>query len=267
MPKLRTDDGIDLNYQLDDFRDPWITDPGDTIVMSHGFARSMSWWAQWVPALSRKYRVLRYDVRGCGESSVPPEGDTWSAEQLAKDALDLMDHLGIEKAHWIGFESGGVWGMVFASTYTDRIKSLTVCNTPLRIGQSGGIYGTVAKTIEKVGLKQWLIDTLPGRMDLSLADPKMLEWHLAEHGETPTHVALSIVGIIENLDLSESLPKIQVPTLILVGDRSRGAPLDEQSSMQKKIPNARLVVFPNISAGIHLLIPDRCVEEVLRFLE
>ena len=266
MPKMRTDDGVELSYRVDDFRDPWAVDSGDTILMAHGFGRTMKWWTQWVPALSRKYRVVRYDGRGCGESSVPPQGATWSAERLCMDALDLLDHLGIEKVHWVGFESGGTWGMGFAASYPDRIRSLTLCSTPYFSGQRRGPT-RASEVMQEVGFSQWLADTYSARMDLSLADPKLVDWHLAEHSKTPTEVAVAITRVAEDLDVSQWLPKIKVPTLMMVGDRCAPCPLDAQSSMQKQIPSARLVVFPNIGPGIHLLIPDLCVRELLAFLK
>ena len=263
MPKMTTDDGIEIHYHVDDFRDPWASDPGDTILMSHGFCRGMKWWTQWVPALARKYRVVRYDIRGCGQSDVPPEGAVWSADRLARDPLNLVDYLGIEKFHWVGFESGGLWGVVFATTYPDRVKSLTMCGTPY--ARIGGLSGT-SETINRVGLKQWLVDSTPSQLDVSAAAPGLVEWHIAEHSKTPTQVAVSTMRAVEALDITDMLPKISVPTLIMVGDRSTRRPLDEQSAMQQRIPNARLVVFPNIGSGIHLLIPDRCTEELIRFL-
>ena len=271
MPKMRTDDGVELNYHIDDFRDPWITEPGDTILMCHGFAKSMKFWVQWVPALSRKYTVVRYDIRGCGESSVPPEGATWSAERLARDVVNLIDNLAIEKVHWIGFESGGVWGMVFASTYPDRIKSLTLCNSPLLLGEgtilSRGEPIRGSEALEKVGFRQWLVDTRSVRFDLSSVDPKLMEWHISEQSKTTIQVAQSIRRIARSVDISGALPSINVPTLIMVGDRSPPSPLAGQISMQKQIPNARLMVFPSIGSNIQLLIPDRCLDEVLGFLE
>ena len=266
MPKMRTDDGVEIHYHVHDFRDPWITDPGDTILLSHGFSRSMKWWNQWVPGLSRKYRVVRYDVRGCGESSVPAEGAIWSPERLARDALNLIDHLSIDKVHWVGFESGGIWGTVFAATYSDRIKSLTVANTPLAAGEPL-TTGYTSELINEKGLRQWLIDTNANRMDLSIADAQLMEWHLAEQSKTSTAVAASIMGILETLDLSSRYFRVLVPTLIMVGDSNPVRSLESQRSMQQRIPNARLVVFPSIGAGFHLLMPDRCVEELLRFLE
>ena len=276
MPKAKMDDGIEINYRIDDFVDPWIEEKEkQTILMHHGFARSMKWWIQWVPALSRKYRVLRYDCRGCGESSVPPEGAEWSGERLIKDPIELMDQLGIDKIHWVGFESGGIFGILFAVTYPDRIKSLTLPNTPTKLPR--GDYPEAKETyaqkhsdpaaaLEDVGLRQWLTDSMSNRMDLSKADPNMIEWHINEHSKTPKQVAISIMRIAQVADVSEALSEIKVPTLLLVGDRSPICPLEQQRFMENRIPNAKLVVFEDIGQGIHLLLPERCTDEMLKFL-
>ncbi len=270
------DDGVEINYQIDDLMDPWIEEKDkDTIFMHHGFARNMKWWIQWVPALSRKYRVLRYDCRGCGESSIPPAGAEWSAKRFIKDVLNLIDHLGIKKIHWVGFESGGLLGYLFAVTYPDRIKSLTLPNTPIKLpdksrpearetyaqGQSDP-----ATAIEKLGLREWLKRSYSNRMDLSKADPKMLEWHLNEHSKTPTPVAANIMRFVQVADVTEILPQVKVPVLLMVGDRSPLCTLDMQRFIQQKLPNAKLVVFEGVGQGIHMLMPERCTEEMLKFL-
>ena len=276
MPKEKMDDGVELNYRIDDFIDPWIEeDEKDTILMHHGFARSMKWWIQWVPALSRKYRVLRYDCRGCGESSIPPEGSEWSAQRLVKDALVLIDQLGIRKIHWVGFESGGIFGIVFALTYPDRIKSLILPNTPTSLPkennpQAKQTYAQEqqdpATAIERLGLREWLRRSFSNRMDLSKADPKMLEWHLNEHSKTTQNVAVSLMRFVQVADVSERLKDIKVPTLLMVGDKSPICPLDQQRFMEKRIPNSKLVIFEGYGQGIHMLIPERCTDEVMTFL-
>lgn len=277
MPKAKMDDGVEIHYRLDDFMDPWVEEKDkDTILMHHGMGRNMKWWIQWVPALSRKYRVLRYDCRGCGESSIPPEGAEWSGKRLIKDALGLMDHLGIQKVHWVGFESGGLLGILFAVTYPHRIKSLTLPNTPFKLPDKSRPeasqayaqdYSDPATAIEKLGYREWLRRSFGNRMDLSKADPKMLEWHLNEHSKTPTQVAANIMRVVQVSEVSKRLSEVRVPTLLLVGDRSPLCPLDQQRMMEKQIPNAKLVVFEGIGQGITLLMPDRCIEEMLKFLQ
>ncbi len=272
MPKMQTDDGIELHYHVDDFRDPWISDPGETILMCHGFSRSMKWWTQWVPALSRKYRVVRLDVRGCGHSAAPPKDAEWSAHRLAQDALNLMDHLGIQKVHWVGFESGGMWGYVFANDHPDRIISLTVLNTPSVVAGRAVTFLTKegftgSEAIEKTGLRQWLIDTFDVNMDMTLAPASLREWHIDEQAKTPHEVAFGISRILETLNIPDMYAKVKVPTLIMVGDKAFNCPVEEQRVVENLLPNGRMVVFPQISAGAQLLIPDRCTDEVIHFLE
>jgi pimeloyl-ACP methyl ester carboxylesterase len=272
MPKMRTEDGVDIHYHVDDFRDPWRADPQDVIVMAHGFCRNMKWWTQWVPALSRKYRLVRYDVRGCGESSAPPEGATWTGDRVARDALDLIDHLGIQKVHWLGFESGGVWGELFAINHPDRIRSLTVLNSPvtgtgrriatLRLGDV-----KASDRLAEVGLREYLTEGFAWQLKEFSLDPRMVEWHIDQQAKTPQHVAIGITIIFDTADLSASYSKIQVPTLIMIGDKAKNCPLEEQAALARTIPDARLVVLPNSAAAFWLIIPDRASEEVLRFLE
>ena len=119
-----------------------------------------------------------------------------------------------------------------------------------------------------MGLRQWLINTWPNRMDMDLADPKMLEWHLDEHSKTPHEVAVGLHYIVQTADVSGALSKIQAPTLLMTGDKSANSPLDDQLYVKSQLGNCKgLVVFPNIAAGIQLHIPDQCVEATLRFIE
>lgn len=263
MPKMRTDDGVELNYHVDDFRDPWNADPQDVILMSHGASRDMRWWAQCVPALARKFRVVRYDIRGHGGSSVPPEGSEWSPQRFSRDALNLVDHLGIDKIHWLGFESGGIWGMVFAGTYRDRIRSLITCNAPAPFHEFH-FERMIAKTKE-VGFAGYLAETRPNPLP-EWASPEQFEWDLAERSKIPNEVAENILIVADTLDLPGVLAGIEVPTLVMVGDRFMQAPVDEQWAMVQQIANARLVVFPNVGIGVQQMMPDRCTDEVLRFL-
>ncbi len=67
--------------------------------------------------------------------------------------------------------------------------------------------------------------------------------------------------------MTDMLPAIGTPTLIMVGDRAIGRPLASQADMRERFPDAQLVVFPGIGAGIHLLRVDECVDQVLRFID
>src|SRR5712691_3752676 len=94
--KVRLQDGAELFYTIDDFTDPW-TQP-ETVVLHHGMAKNHKLWYAWVPILAQRYRVVRFDMRGMGQSSVPAPVYPWSLENFAKDLLDILDPLALPRA-------------------------------------------------------------------------------------------------------------------------------------------------------------------------
>src|SRR5436853_122034 len=110
MPRAKVN-GFRMHYVLDDFTDPWL--PHETVLMHHGFMRSYRWFYGWVPTIARHYRVVRPDARGHGASEAPGWDFEWSLEGLADDVLGLIDHLGLEKVHYIGESFGGLVGATF----------------------------------------------------------------------------------------------------------------------------------------------------------
>ncbi|MDP6131254.1 MAG: alpha/beta fold hydrolase, partial [Dehalococcoidia bacterium] len=113
--KVRLDDGAELFYKVDDFTDPW-TAP-ETVVLHHGMAKSHKLWFAWIPIIARYYRVVRLDMRGMGQSSVPPPDYPWSLDNFADDLLGFLDKLGLEKVHLIGETVGGSISMRFATLH------------------------------------------------------------------------------------------------------------------------------------------------------
>jgi pimeloyl-ACP methyl ester carboxylesterase len=271
MTTVSTDDGIKLSYRLDDFTPPWIEDKDkETVFMHHGFARNMKWWTLMVPRLSIKYRVLRLDARGCGESRVRQKGVTWSAERLLKDVVSLLGYLGIEKIHWVGESSGGMVGLLFVANHSDRIKSLTLINTPLKFPDEMARtyaqgYSDPATAIETLGFKEWVAHTMGRRIDRS-GMGQVTNWFRLEQSKTPTQVAAAFMRIFQSVDFTDKLSEIKVPTLFLMGERNLNVPSEQLSLMRQQMPDLKIVVFKDAGSGIVLLQPERCTEELLNFL-
>ena len=122
MPMLQRKNGPALHYEVDDFTDPWKNAP--YIMLQHGYARSTKFWRAWVPYLSRFYKVIRMDLRGLGQSSKEFDLTTgYNLKALLDDLTDLLDHLGVETAHYCGEVSAGTLGMAFAAERADRVRS------------------------------------------------------------------------------------------------------------------------------------------------
>ena len=111
--RVRLDDGAELFYTIDDFTDPW-TQP-ETVVLHHGMAKNHKLWYAWVPRLAQHYRVVRFAMRGMGQSSVPAPGYLWSLENFARDLLGLLDQLGLSRVHLIGETVGGSIAMLLGA--------------------------------------------------------------------------------------------------------------------------------------------------------
>lgn len=270
MPTFATDDGVDIHYHVDDFRDPWIEDEPETIVLHHGFIRSMRLWQQWVPALARRYRVVRFDVRGCGGSSVPPPEGDWSPARLVKDVRGLLNHLDLDRVHFVGHLSGALVGQLFAVTNPDRLRSLTlvagppVVNTEIRELYALGEEDSLA-SMERFGLSEWLRRTNAARFDAT-TDPRIVEWHLRQQEATPFHVAYRMHQAFRGVDMRDRLAEIAAPVLMIVPRGAPGTPPEQQAEMRAAIPNARLVILEGRGSDLCLTQADRCVDETLDFL-
>ena len=100
-----TTDRTRLAYYVDDFTDPW-TQP-ETVLLLHAAMGNSRRWFKWVPKLARQYRVVRMDLRGHGASQVPAPEQEFSLALLVRDALELLDLLGVKSAHVVGNSAGG----------------------------------------------------------------------------------------------------------------------------------------------------------------
>ena len=104
--------------------------PALLFINSIGTTRDL--WQQQVPALVGTYRIIRYDARGHGSSSVPP--GAYTIEQLGRDALAILDAEDARQAHVCGISLGGLTGLWLAIHAPDRVASLIVANSAARIG-------------------------------------------------------------------------------------------------------------------------------------
>jgi len=280
MPRVIMDDGAEINYFLDDFTNPW-DEQDETILIHPGSGENSRFYVPLAYALSRKYRVLRLDARGRGESTVPlvelpsseKKRDTASnGDRYIQDALCLIDHLNIRQVHWFGVASGGVLGVIFATSYPNRVKSLILCNSPSRLPDSLKVSWSlgekdVATAIEKLGTSEWerRTNVALGVIGSSGADTKFKAWAITQRQKIPTDAYSSFYRWLERFDIFDRLGGINVPTLILASEQNLVASLEEQYIIHRKIPNSKIIVFKEPS--IHITLPDYCADVVIRFIK
>ena len=260
--KVRLDDGAELFYRVDDFTEPWAE--RETVVLHHGMAKNHKLWFAWVPMLARHYRVVRFDMRGMGQSSTPKPGYPWSVDNFAGDLLEFLDKLELAKVHLIGETVGGSIAMRFATLHQERLLSLTACTSPTSFQDPH--HQESADLIDREGVASWVESTITRRLDPDLVPPAHIRWYAEQMSATPAHV---VSGFQRNAsgDLRPLLPNVQTPTLILAAASLREEVLGDFRGAADLFPNGRLVVFPGVSGFVQHILPVPCARVWLEFVQ
>src|SRR5918995_6992092 len=117
---------VELNHVLEGPEDAPV------LVMANSLGTTLRMWDEGAPALRERFRLLRCDHRGHGGSPVLP--GPYTIEDLGRDALALLDGLGIERFSWCGLSIGGMVGMWLASEAPERVEGLVLCCTSALLG-------------------------------------------------------------------------------------------------------------------------------------
>lgn len=235
MPTIDAD-GAAIRYEIDGPEGaPWL-------VMSNSLASNLDMWEQQVGAFSRAFRMVRYDTRGHGRSEVTP--GPYSIERLGRDALALMDSLGIETAHWCGLSLGGMTGMWLAANAPERIGRLALCNTAaympppdmwdarIAAATKDGMAAVAQTTVER-WLTEGFREAKPGVAE------RTLEMILA----TPPAGYAACCAAIRDMDQRETIRGITAPTLVVAGAHDPATPPDRSELIAAAIDGARMVTL------------------------
>ena len=250
---------------MDDFTDPW-KEP-ETVVLQHGNAHSSAFFYGWVPTIARHYRLIRPNLRGFGGSTLAPPNYRWSLEGFVSDLERFLDALGLDRVHYIGMQSGGMIGWGFAYYHPERFKTLTIFTIPAKMKSHRIVEEfRLPEVAEREGVAA-AVRILP-RLDKT-ADPAYLEWRVRESSKTPKESYLGAFQAWADLDIEDYLPKIQVPTLLVTGEKQASiVTVQEYERIRDLMPRAKLVAIPggSITGLPQLEAPDKCAQAVLEFI-
>ena len=262
MQHFTASDGIKLAYTIDDFTDPWLKAP--TLLLLHAAMGHSRRYYAWVPRLSRHYRVVRMDLRGHGESAVPPAEPALAMERLVQDVRELLDHLGVASAHIVGNSAGGYIGQQLAMNAPERVRSLML------FGSTPGLKNSQAASwlprVAKEGLRNFLADTISDRFPVERTDPRHIEWFLDEAAKNNTAFIARFVGLMTTLDWADQLHRIKCPTLVVYPGAETVGSTSHYDAMRERIPDVAVISYEGMPHNICDSLPDRCAEDVLTFL-
>jgi 3-oxoadipate enol-lactonase len=209
-------------------------------INSIGTTRDL-WLAQ-VPALAGTYRVIRYDARGHGSSSVPP--GSYTIEQLGRDALAILDEQGAQQAHVCGISLGGLTAMWLGVHAPDRVSSLVLANTAARIGTVQSWTDRIAlvqargmKGVADLAIPLWFSpDFRQRRPDLVARFKSMVE-------TCPAVGYLGCCAALRDEDLREAISRISCPVLAVAGLIDLPTPPEALDFIHERIAGSKLLAL------------------------
>jgi len=263
MPFVSTRGGR-LYYEVHDLTAPWVERPA-AIVFHHGAAANLHAWNEWLPHFCQGYRLVVFDARGCGRSTVPGPGFEWSMEQLAADVLDVALAAGANRFHFVGEGLGGTLGLQLAVKYGDRPLTVSAASCSARSGiarQAADWRGL----IEAEGQRGWAEQMMSWRFFPDALAPAQRDWWLRQHAGCNAHAALVMNDIAAETDLTPYLPEIRVPVLLLCPDASPFVPPSHMAEIQAAIPGAEMQVFAHARHGLVTSHASACAQVVSAFI-
>ncbi|KMN77943.1 3-oxoadipate enol-lactonase [Chromobacterium sp. LK11] len=248
-----------LHYQQDGPAD------APALLLSNSLGTTLEMWRPQLAALSRRYRVLRYDARGHGGSEAGPA--TPRLADLAGDALSLLDALDIERAHFCGISMGGLTGLWLGVHAPERLRSLTVGNSAAKIGETEA-WRQRAAQVRAEGMAELAANAHLRWFSAGFCAqaPDTVEQARAWLAATPPDGYAACCEALADADLRADLPRIAAPTLLIAGRQDPVTTAAQAEAMAAAMPDARLALLP-ASHLSNLEAPFAFEQALLAFLD
>jgi 3-oxoadipate enol-lactonase len=250
VPFAVASDGIRIHYEV-----TGITKRAPVLLVQGLGAEKNSWNLQRA-SLALRHQTIALDNRGAGRSDKPTDG--YTLEQMADDAIAVLDHAGVASAHIVGLSMGGAISQIIAVKYPHRVRSLTLVATACRNHQwREDLLSSWAKVAEEEGMTslgkeaaRWMIGPRSFRRVLPA-----LGWMGPLQLFNPAGAFVAQVKAIlttDDRDLHAELGNITCPTMVVVGNQDILTPRGDAEEIASLIPTAELVIISGGAHGLHI---------------
>ncbi|WP_114962463.1 3-oxoadipate enol-lactonase [Tritonibacter mobilis] len=237
---------------------------GPAVVFANSLGTDLRLWDAVIDRLPKHLRLIRYDTRGHGLSSCPK--GPYSLDDLAEDALELLDHLGVETCTFVGLSIGGMIAQTLAARAPERISALVLSNTAAKMGEAQMWQDRIA-AIEASGIaalsgavmERWFAPAF-------LSTDAHIPWrHMLER--TPQAGYIACCQAIAGADLSEITKTLRQPTLGIAGSADGASPAALVEATINLIPDAEFTVIEDTGHLPCVEAPEAYAGVLLEFLE
>lgn len=263
MEFMTASDGLRIAYAIDDYTDPWKKAPA--LILLHSAMSSSRRLYAMVPHFARDFRVVRMDLRGHGESEVPRADQPLNLARLTEDVLDLMDHLQVDAAHFLGVSGGGYLAQQIAIHHPARaLSALLFASRPGFKDSKGAAW---IPEMERIGLRAFIAETLEERLPIHDLDQAQIDWFLDEIARNDEGLVKRFVLYMTTQYWMDDVARIQCPTLLVApaGDAIGNA--SAYADMNRRIKGSELVTYDVANHNICDYLADRCAADGRDFLK
>src|SRR5437867_876470 len=271
MAYLRTDDHVRIYYEEHGPTEPKAT--GSPVVLAYGIGGNADLWDVNVNALAAEHRVILWEPRGHARSDSPEDPAKYSFQRWALDLRDLLDHLGLRRAHVVGLSLGAGIATRFTLRFPQRVRSLLVTNSSSATGLPLSVENLLmrARSIEVTltrgmdAMAEFAMASNPNVAARLALDPSSKDEFYAYYRRlTPIGYANALRALLAMDHITERLSQIRVPVLLIGGDRDPS--LGPMKVMQAKVRGSQLIVLSPASHFANRDQPEAWNRAALEFL-
>jgi pimeloyl-ACP methyl ester carboxylesterase len=241
---------------------------GPAVLLLHGLGLDHSLWDPQRQRLSSSFRVIVPDLRGHGATIAPP-ASTFSFAEFQSDVIGLLDELGVERAHIVGFSAGGFLALRLALYASPRVETLTtIAAAPHCDAHTRAMGASWAEAYRSGGYDAYAL-----RLLKDLYYPDWIEAHLDVADQLRARTNVDLGGVIQwarsvgQFDLRGQLGRIRTPTLVLHGMEDRVVDPAHARLLRQSINGAQLRLFAQTGHMVPVERPDESTAALREFLE
>ncbi len=240
---------------------------GPWVVLSHSLACDHTMWAPQIERLAATHRVLAFDTRGHGASD--PWASPFTLEDLAADALAVMDAAGIAQAHFVGLSMGGMIGQTLALSHPERIASLVLANTSSRRAPGAqALWNGRIELVRREGMEAIVQPTLQRWFTAPFvtARPALMARVAQLIRRTSVAGYSGCAQAISTLDITDQLGAVRCPVLVIAGRDDPSTTVLMHEDIHEAIQGSQLLILDQAAHLSNLEQEERFNHALTQFL-
>lgn len=245
----------------------WEQGSGPPALMLHGVGAASDSYDDIVASIEDRFRVLRYDLRGHGESGKPPA--PYSMQDYIDDAIALLDARGIDRAHLVGFSFGGMIAQAIALAHPQRVDSLAlISSVAARTDEERARICSRADRLESCGASRTIDAALDRWFTPAFreAHPELVEHRVKRAMDNDPAGYAAAYRVFAKSDMDEELTAIAARTLVMTGEHDQGSTPRMARLIHKRIADSKLEILPGLRHSVLVEAPQLIAQHLLRFL-